>query len=579
MNGDLMKLLFFLMLLLAGSTLPAAELVTVTENKGTYTATISTTAGIGKTARSDLINAPLTFAALLKGKEVYRASLPLIPGVTADAPRTGHIYLPYNLKWDKAELYTNSPELHGRSLKTLDLLHSSSLIQIDYSALRTAPPPLFPYEKVQETGADQGRIVLMVMGDGYTATEITKFRSDTETAINGLFSIAPWNKRRGAFNIYRIDVTSNESGADHPEIGTSVDTELDASYNCSGLQRLICVNTSRAQEIAGSIAAYDMVMIIVNDDTYGGSGGPVTVTSTHSMTADLVLHEFGHSFGNLADEYEDAYPGYPEGDWEPNVSYAYGFDRSQIKWNAWIEEATPLPTPEKSTYGSAIGMFEGARYKTAGIYRPRETCQMREYTHQFCEVCTEAQILQIYNFANILEGAVPAPGNITYTPGLSVTVKTLPCDSVSVSFILNGIPLTGASCTGGSCTQPIDAHNLAAGSNTLTTIVADDSGEVRNDPSHLTQVSLEWNIFFDGDVPDDNPAPDEDIETDDGIQNGDNDIPDNISDDITNSDQDETQDMSDGSDSLTPDDMDGETDSTDNTIVTNTGCSCASIDL
>jgi hypothetical protein len=204
---------------------------------------------------------------------------------------------------------------------------------------------------------------------------------------------------------------------------------------------------------------------------------------------------------------------------------------------------------------------------------------MREYTHPFCEICTEAQILQIYNFANILEGAVPAPGDITYTPGLSVTVKTLPCDSVSVSFTLNGIPLTGASCTDGSCTQPIDAHDLAAGSNTLTTIVADETGEVRNDPSHLTQVSLEWNIFFDGDITDDDPAPDEDIETDDGIQNGDNDIPDNISDDITNSDQDETQDPSDddSSDDVTaPDDTDSET---DDTTVKNTGCSCASIDL
>lgn len=566
MSRKLMKLLFFLMFMIAGSVVSAAELVTVTENEGVYTVTLSTTAGVGKTARSDIINAPLTFVALMNGKEVYRATLPLLPGVINGRPRTGQVYLPYGLKWDEGALYANNYGLHGRSLKALDLISSSPLIRIDHSGYRTAPPPLFSYEKVQETGADQGRIVLMVMGDGYTAAEMIKFQNDAETAINGLFSIAPWNKRRGAFNIYRIDVISNESGADHPELGTSVDTELDAAYNCSGLQRLICVNTLRAQEIAGSVAAYDMVMVIVNDDTYGGSGGPVTVTSTHSMTTDLVLHEFGHSFGNLADEYEDAYPGYPDGDWEPNVSYAYGFDRSQIKWNAWIEDTTPLPTPEGSIYGSAVGMFEGARYKTAGIYRPMETCQMRTYTHQFCEVCTEAQILQIYNFANILEGTVPAPGNVTYTPGLSVTVKTLPCDPISVSFELNGVPLTGASCTAGSCTQLIEAHDLTAGSNTLTALVADDSGEVRNDPSLLTRVSLEWNIIFDGEIPDD----------------------DNIPDDVTTTDQDEVDDglesdLSDESDSsdetLMPDEMTGETTDTDDTLTKNTGCSCTSIEI
>ncbi len=512
-----MRTLLVLALLLIDPIVSAAEMVTVTEREGNYTLAVSTTAGTGKTARSDLIAAPLTFVARHGGKEVHRAALPLIPGAVPGAPRTGRIYLPDGLAWDTATLHANATGLHGRPLAALDALRSTPLARLDRTLLRIAPPPpapLFPYEKVQETGADQGRIILMVMGDGYTVAEMANFESDAETAIAGLFSIAPWNKRRGAFNIYRVDVVSSQSGADHPEFGTSVDTELDATYNCSGIQRLICVNTSWAQEIAASVAAYDMVMVIVNDDTYGGSGGSVTVTSTHSAAADLVLHEFGHSFGNLADEYEDAYPGYPDGDWEPNVSYAYGFDRSQIKWNLWIDGATPLPTPDNGSYSDAIGMFEGARYKPTGIYRPRETCEMRIYTHQFCEVCTEAQILQIYNLANILEGALPTPGSVTYAPGLSVTVKTLPCDSVSVSFALNGTPLA-ASCVTGSCTLPIAAQDLFVGSNTLTALVADDTGEVRNDPSLLTQVTLEWTIFLDGIVPDDDTMPDDDTASDD----------------------------------------------------------------
>ncbi len=488
-------------------------MVTVTEYNGTYALSVTTTAGVGKVARDTRITGPLMLVARHNGGGVHRAVVTPTPGPDPQR-RSARIYLPDALSWDTLSLYRNLPAWHGMPLVAAPVDTAVSLAAIKRSAIHRTPPPSpeYPFEKIQETGPDEQRIVWVIMGDGYTAGEMEKFKADVEKALSGFFAVAPWKNRRGAFNIYRVDVVSNESGADHLEHNppTLVDTALGAAYGCYGYDRLICVDDGTATAIAASVAAYDVVLVIVNDPTYGGSGGLVTVASTHYLTGDLVLHEFGHTFGLLADEYEEPYPGYPEGDWEPNVSYAYDFDRNQIKWRAWIETTTPLPTPENSGYGDVAGMFEGARYKSTGIYRPQEQCMMRMLGNPFCAICREAQALRIYTLAGILDGADPAPSStIPYTADLTVEVRYLPCEALSVIFTLNGTPLDGFSCLSGVCTQSVPAHRLTPGSNTLSARIADTSGEVRTDPEHLSEETLSWTILFEG-TPSDQDIHDED---------------------------------------------------------------------
>ncbi len=563
-----MKKIVLVLLMLGAFAASAAELVTVTEHDGTYTIAVTATAGIGKTACDGRITAPFILAALRDGQTVHRTAVALTPDRKPGA-RTGRVYLPDGLHWDRLLLHRVATELRGKSLAALPVVAMTPLARIDRPISRLVPPPapLFPFEKVQDTGVDDKRIVLVIMGDGYTTAEMEKFKNDASTALDGLFSVPPWDKRRGAFNIYRVDVVSNESGADHLELNppTYADTALGANYGCWSTARLICVDDAKAQEVAASVAAYDLAIVIVNDETYGGSGGVITVASTNYMAVDLVLHEFGHSFGDLADEYEDPYAGYPDGDWEANVSYAYDFDRAQIKWNAWIETSTPLPTPENSGYYELVGMFEGARYKTSGIYRPKENCEMRMLSQPFCEVCIEAQILRIYNFASLLDGTTPAAGTLPYEDGLTITVDTLPCEAISVAFTLNDAPLTGANCTTGSCAITLTAAGMNAGSNILKAAIADDTGEVRNDPSQLSHATIQWEILYDGETVDSDGLTDDDTAVNDTAFDMD------ITDD-TAADEDTA-----GDDTVIADEF--HFPDTDATVKKETGCSCSVVEF
>ena len=162
-----------------------------------------------------------------------------------------------------------------------------------------------PVTTIRNSGDPANRVDIVILGDGYTAGELPRYANDVERLVNGLFAQQPFREYQRYFNVHRIDVTSPGSGADHPHLGIFKETALGASYNCFGIQRLLCVEEHRVFDVLiASIAPdqRDVILVIVNDPEYGGSGGPVAVTSIHPDVVELVLHELGHSFGLLADE-------------------------------------------------------------------------------------------------------------------------------------------------------------------------------------------------------------------------------------------------------------------------------------
>ena len=210
-----------------------------------------------------------------------------------------------------------------------------------------------PATTIRDNGDPSNRVDLVILGDGYTANELNQYAADVASIVAGFFGQEPFKEYQNYFNVHRIDVISNESGVDQPQSGIFKDTAFDSTYNCSGIPQLICTNTTKVTTVLNnSVMAdqQDIKLVIVNNTEYGGSGGSVAVASTHPDTVELVLHEIGHSFGLLADEYDSSGTCVNSVEpIQPNVTRET--NRNLIKWNVgggpptgWIDPATPVPT-------------------------------------------------------------------------------------------------------------------------------------------------------------------------------------------------------------------------------------------
>jgi len=160
---------------------------------------------------------------------------------------------------------------------------------------------------IVNNGPSANRIDLVTVGDGYTAAQMATYYSHVTNVINLFFAQEPLNEYSTCFNVHRVDVASNESGVDNdPTSGISRDTALDAGFWCADIERLLCVNTNKAWSYAGSAPACEQVLVLVNSSKYGGAGytNLATVAGANSSAVEVALHEFGHSFAKLGDEYD-----------------------------------------------------------------------------------------------------------------------------------------------------------------------------------------------------------------------------------------------------------------------------------
>ena len=238
-----------------------------------------------------------------------------------------------------------------------------------------------PVTTIRVNGDCGNRLDIVILGDGYTARELGQYASDAETFVDKPVAQAPFTEYQHYFNVHRIDVTSPESGVDHPERTPPVlkDTALNAAYNCGGIQRLICVSLGKVNDVLATSVSADMrdiVLVIVNDPEYGECGGAIAVASINSAVVELILHELGHSFGLLADEYGGPPPPACNASVEPPEANAtQGTQRERIKWNIWIEPGTPIPTPGPTV--AEPGLYEGAKDCDTELFRPTYNSKMR----------------------------------------------------------------------------------------------------------------------------------------------------------------------------------------------------------
>lgn len=322
-----------------------------------------------------------------------------------------------------------------------------------------ADPAVIPAERpaagrvwsLLDNGDPATKVDLLILGDGYTAEQMDRFHADARRLVDALFDHEPFRSRRGDFNVRAIDLPTAAPGVNRPQSGRFRRTPLGAEYNIFGSERYILTLDNRAlRDIAGS-APYEFLVILVNDDQYGGGGilrDQATVAAHTRFSEYVFVHEFGHHFAGLGDEYYSSDVAYATGDahlvepWEPNLTALH--DPAELKWRDLVAPGTPIPTrwgkeeyeahaatiraerraliergaPEREfddlferqrewetaflagmEHAGAVGAFEGAGYQASGLYRPEADCIM--FTRNdvgFCAVCRAAieRVIDLY---------------------------------------------------------------------------------------------------------------------------------------------------------------------------------------
>lgn len=352
-------------------------------------------------------------------------------------------------------------------------------------------------------GPTYNRVNIVVLSEGYTTNELQQFIQDASHPVGELLFCQPYLQYCYYFNAFAIFVASAESGSDHPSRGIFKNTYFNSTYDSYGIPQLITIPPNdRDPNYAngrGKVDAllqalmpeYDLAILLVNDPEYGGSGGPILISSIHPDLPELVRHESGHTFAGLADEYDTPYPGYTPKE-KPNATTQT--NRHLIKWRAWILDTTPIPTPETELYADVVGLFEGAQYQPTGWYRPKLDCKMNHLNVRFCEVCSEQIVKSIYGLVRPIESFTPTSTNVTITSTQSVTfsVSTLQpmFHDLNVQWFTNGVAVIGET----NRSYTLFPALLPNGTNTVRAEVRDLTPLVRNDPANLLSSSVVWTL-------------------------------------------------------------------------------------
>lgn len=254
-----------------------------------------------------------------------------------------------------------------------------------------------PHKYLLKSGSENECIDVAILAEGYTDEEMEVFYMDAQAACESIFAHEPFQTMKGKFNIVAVASPSIDSGVSVPRENQWKQTAVHSHFDTFYSDRYL--TTSRVKSIHNALAGipYEHIIILANTDVYGGGGiynSYTLTTAHHPLFKPVVVHEFGHSFGGLADEYfydddvmTDTYPLDAE-PWEQNISTQVNF---ATKWEDMLARNTPIPTPESMQKEFPIGVYEGGGYSAKGIFRPAFNCRMRtnEY-HEFCPVCQRA---------------------------------------------------------------------------------------------------------------------------------------------------------------------------------------------
>lgn len=243
---------------------------------------------------------------------------------------------------------------------------------------------------------------IAVIAEGYTVDQMGKFRADVERVMGYILDQPPFSGYRDRINVYAIESPSQQSGTDVPGEQIYQQTIAGSSYYTFDVDRYLTTFDYKTLCDYAATVPYDQIYVLVNTSRYGGGGFYnfyTACTSDNYLTPKVSLHEFGHGFGGLADEYYntevagDAFYNLSVEPWEPNITTRVDFGR---KWGSMIESSTPVPTPRTHEWIGKVGLYEGGGYVARGIFSPAQDCLMKSNNPQtLCPVCQRAVSLRL----------------------------------------------------------------------------------------------------------------------------------------------------------------------------------------
>lgn len=324
------------------------------------------------------------------------------------------------------------------------------------------------------------RVDLVIVGDGYTAGELGLYRADAARIADDFFRYEPFIRYEPYFRVTAVDVVSTQSGVDNdPAVGVSRNTALDMAYWCNDIERLLCVNVSKARSFAFAGAPdVDQILAIANSSKYGGAGYSSqdlgTAAGQNSSAVEIAIHEMGHSLGNLADEYTYGGPSAYAGG-EPTAANLSRLTASQMasagsKWSGWLNASV-------SGFDNPVGTYEGGGYSETGVYRPSNNSMMRSLGRRFNLPSAEVLIREFYREVSPID---MAPANGT-SFGIGDVVSIVPMrpngSPLRIEWLVDGVVVESAS---GAERVSAGRLGLAAGSRLVEVRVTDDTPWVRS---------------------------------------------------------------------------------------------------
>ena len=346
--------------------------------------------------------------------------------------------------------------------------------------------PLYNAYTLIDNGPSENRIDLVCVGDGYTSEDMDLYLTHIENVLEQFFNEEPLKEYANYFNVHVVEVISNQSGVDEPGLGIYRNTALDMAFDCQGIDRLLCVDYTKAWTAAGNARDTDLVLVFANTTRYGGAGYSKlsTLAGGNVAAVEVALHEFGHSFANLADEYH-YYDGTTYTGNEPTESNVSKYNAaaqlaSHLKWYLWLN------LPEVDT-------FEGAKYKQYGIYRPTDISKMMALDYPFGPINVEQFVFNIYQAISSIDSSTPAADGVLSGEDVFSVIGQVPAThTLRVEWQIDGTTVLDSnqiSFCPDMYLPPNTTHILKAR-------VTDDTALVRDENKRITLLTDErsWQI-------------------------------------------------------------------------------------